>query len=75
MLGVEEIESLDALEDSLSEQQLKTKIHNILKNETINTTSRLERLRFHPKCKSKFNIPLYKMVFQPVMRNLKKIMS
>jgi len=75
MLGAEEIKRLDALEESLSERQLETKIHNILKIVTVNTASRLERLRFHPKRKSKINISLCRMVFLLVVCFLKKMMS
>ena len=62
MLGAEEMEGVDVLEDSLSERQLEIKSYNILKNETVNTASRLERLRFHPKRKSTFNISLYEII-------------
>jgi hypothetical protein len=68
MLGAKEMKSLNALEDSLSDQQLETYIHNILKNEIVNTTSRLEILRFHVKQKSKFYILLCKMISLSVVR-------
>ena len=69
------MESLDALEDSLLERQLKTEIHNILKNNTVSSASRLERLRFHSKWKSKSNISLYMMVSLFVVRSFSKKMS
>lgn len=68
MLGAKEIKSLDALEDFLSERQLDTQIHNILKNQISNTASRLKRLWFHPKRKFKFNIPLCRMISLLVVR-------
>ena len=68
MLIAEDMENLDAVEESLSERQLETEIHSILKNETVNTASRFEKLRFHPKRKSKINIPLCMMVSLPVVR-------
>jgi hypothetical protein len=42
-------------------------IHGLLKKESVNTTSRLEKLRFQPHPKSKINIPLYKMVSLPIL--------
>ena len=37
-------------------------IHGILKKESVNTTSRLEKLRFQPHAMSKMNTPLYRMI-------------
>jgi hypothetical protein len=51
----------------LSVNELELAIHGILK-ECVNTTSRLEKLRFQPRRKSKINIPLCRMVPFPVVR-------
>jgi hypothetical protein len=51
----------------LSENELELEIHGILK-ECVNTTSRLEKIRFQPRKKSKINIPLCRMVPLPVVR-------
>jgi hypothetical protein len=53
----------------LSENELELAIYGILKKECVNTTSRLEKLRFQPHKKSKINIPLCKM---PVVRHFLK---
>jgi hypothetical protein len=47
-------------------------IHGILKKESVNTTSRLEKLRFQPRQKSKFNIHLCRMVSLLVVRSFLK---
>jgi hypothetical protein len=52
----------------LSENELELEIHGILKKKCMNTTSRLEKLRFQPRRKSKINIPLCRMVPLPVVR-------
>jgi hypothetical protein len=52
----------------LLEHELELAIHGILKKECMNTTSRLEKLRFQPRRKSKINIPLCRMVALPVVR-------
>jgi hypothetical protein len=72
MLVTEDMENLDVLEESLSERQLETEIHIFLKNETVNTASHLGKLRFHPKRKSKINIPLCRMVSLLVVRHFLK---
>jgi hypothetical protein len=38
----------------------------------VNTTSRLEKLRFQPRRKSKINIPLRRIVPLPVVRPILK---
>jgi hypothetical protein len=55
----------------LSENELELAIHCILK-ECMNTTSRLEKLRFQPRRKSKINIPLRRIVPLPVVRPILK---
>ena len=62
-MNAKKIENLNALENPLSKQQLKTVIHNILKNKTVNIAFYLERLQFHSNQKSKLNISLCSMVF------------
>jgi hypothetical protein len=51
----------------LLEHELELATHGILKKECVNTTSRLEKLRFQPWRKSKINIPLCRMVALPVV--------
>jgi hypothetical protein len=50
----------------LLQHELELAIHGILKKECVNTTSRLEKLRFQVWRKSKINIPLCRMVALPV---------
>jgi hypothetical protein len=52
----------------LSEKEVELAIHCILQKESIHTTSQLEKRRFQPWRKSKFNIPLCRMVLLPVVR-------
>jgi hypothetical protein len=59
---------LDATPQHLSEDQLDLQLHGFLKKETVNTSSRLERLRYQPRAKSKINIPLCRMISLPVVR-------
>lgn len=56
----------------LSEDQLELQLHAFLKKESVNTSSRLERLRYQPRAKSKLNIPLCRMVPLPVVRHFLK---
>jgi hypothetical protein len=56
-----------------SENELDLAIHGILKKEYVNTTSRLEKLRFQPRKKSKINNPLCRkvplLVVRPFLKN------
>ena len=52
----------------LSEDQLEMQLHTFFKKKIVNTSSRLERLRYQPRAKSKFNIPLCRMIALPVVR-------
>ena len=52
----------------LSEDHLELQLHALLKIETVNTSSRLERLRYQPRKTSKVNILLCRMVRLPVIR-------
>jgi hypothetical protein len=51
----------------LSESEVELAIHGILKKESVNTTSRLEKLRFQPCAKSKINNLLCRMISLPVV--------
>ena len=59
------IESSELL---ISRSEVECQIHDILKRETGNSSSRLEKLRFQPRNKSKLNIPLCRMVSLPIVR-------
>jgi hypothetical protein len=55
---VEEDGIVDISAIPLSESKVKLAIHGILKKESVNTISRLKKLGFQPRAKSKINIPL-----------------
>ena len=59
---------VNAILEPLSQDQLELELHGFLKKETVNTSSRLERLRYQPRAKSKINIPLCRMISLPVVR-------
>lgn len=65
-------DSVDLAENSqdppLSERAVHYRLNNYLLSETPNTRSRLERLRFQPRQKSKIFIPLCRMICLPVVR-------
>jgi hypothetical protein len=52
----------------LSERDVHSQLNSILLSETPNTQSRIERLRFQPRHKSRLLIPLCRMVCLPVVR-------
>ena len=51
----------------LSKDQLELQLHAFCKKKTVNTSSRLERLRYQPRAKSIFNIPLCRMFLLPIV--------
>jgi hypothetical protein len=65
---VEDDDIVDISTIPLSEREVELEIHGILKKVNMNTTSRLEKLRFKPRSKSKINIPLYRMISLLVVR-------
>jgi hypothetical protein len=65
---VEDDNIVDISTIPLSEREVELEIHGILKKESVNITSRLEKLRFKPRSKSKINIPLCRMISLPVVR-------
>jgi len=54
-------QGLDVVHQLLSANQLGLQLHGFLK-EIVNTSSRLERLGYQPRAKSKINIPLCHMI-------------
>ena len=59
--------TLDREVISLLEEQLELQLYAFFKKKIVNTSSRLEWLRYQPKAKSKFNIPLCRMFPLPVV--------
>jgi hypothetical protein len=58
----------DVVVEPLTEDQLELQMHGLLKNKTMNTSSRLDHLRYQPKAKSKINIPLCCMISLLIVR-------
>ena len=52
----------------LTEEEVESEIHSILKKESSNTHSLLEKLIFQPKQKSRLRIPLCRMISLPIVR-------
>ena len=59
---------MESSELPISRSEVECQIHDILKRETGNSSSRLEKLRFQPRNKSKLNIPLCRMISLPIVR-------
>ena len=52
----------------LTEEEVESEIHSILKKESSNTHSLLDKLVFQPKEKSRLRIPLCRMISLPIVR-------
>jgi hypothetical protein len=63
---------VDTSTSPFSENKVELAIHGILKKESVNTISGLEKLRFQPRQKSKMNISLCRMVLLPIVHLLLK---
>jgi hypothetical protein len=64
----EEEDIVDTSTIPIFESEVDCEIHGILKKESVNTTSLLEKLRFQPQRKSKITILLCMMVLLPIVR-------
>lgn len=66
-------EAVDQAQISLTAKEIEAALDNEVQKESINTVSRLEGVRFKPKEKSRFNIPLCRLKgltdVRPAMRN------
>jgi hypothetical protein len=52
----------------LSQHEIDSRLQGLLKKEQVNCATRLEKMRFQPRAKSKINIPLCRMISLPVVR-------
>jgi hypothetical protein len=52
----------------LSQHEIDSRLRGLLKKEQVNCATRLEKMRFQPRAKSKINIPLCRMISLPTVR-------
>jgi hypothetical protein len=67
-LDVFSIEGGTGANQTLTQQETDSRLRGLLKKEKVNYYTRLEKMRFQPRSKSKISIRLCRMISLPILR-------